>query len=78
MDWTGGGGQTVGLRLPRRGADIVMWASTFFIGLGAIGAVLARALFSLITGMFRFLIGLVRTVVAMVWVLLQAIFGRRD
>jgi hypothetical protein len=52
-------------------------ASTFFIGLGAIGAALVRVVFSLITGAFRFLIGLVRTVVAMVWIVLKAMFGRR-
>ena len=52
-------------------------ASTFFIGLGAIGAALVRVVFSLITGVFRLLIGLVRTIVAMVWVLLKAIFSRR-
>jgi hypothetical protein len=53
-------------------------ASTFLIGFGAVGVALARLVFSLISGVFRFLIGLVRTTVAMVWVLLKAIFGRRD
>jgi hypothetical protein len=53
-------------------------ASTFFMGVGAVGAALARGVVSLITGLIRFLIGLARTIVAMAWVLLQAIFGRRD
>jgi hypothetical protein len=53
-------------------------ATTFFIGVGAVGVVLARAIFSLIIGVFRFVVGLVRTIVAMSWVLLQGLFGRRD
>jgi hypothetical protein len=53
-------------------------ASTFFMGVGAVGAALARVVISLITGLIRFLIGLTRTIVAMAWVLLTAIFGRRD
>jgi hypothetical protein len=53
-------------------------ASTFFIGIGAVGAALARAILSLITGLFHFLTGLARTLVATVWVLLRGLFGRRD
>lgn len=53
-------------------------ASTFFIGFGAVGAALARGVISLIAGLIRFLVGLARTIVAMAWVLLQAIFGRRN
>jgi len=60
----------------RAGRAVV--ASTFFMGVGAVGAALARGVVSLITGLIRFLIGLARTIVAMAWVLLQAIFGRRD
>jgi hypothetical protein len=52
--------------------------STFFIGLGAVGAALAGAVRFLIIGLFHFLVGLVRTIVAMAWVLLQAIFGRSE
>ena len=57
---------------------VLVVASTFFIGVGAVGAVLARGVSSLITGLIRFLVGLARTIVAMAWVLLRAIFGRRD
>jgi hypothetical protein len=53
-------------------------ASTLFIGLGALGAALARVTVLLIAGLFHFLVGLARTIVAMAWVLLQAIFGKRD
>lgn len=57
---------------------VLVVASTFFIGVGAVGVALARVVISLITGLIRFLVGLARTIVAMAWVLLQAIFGRRD
>jgi hypothetical protein len=53
-------------------------ASTFFSGVGAIGAALARRVISLVAGLIYFLVGLARTIVALAWVLLQAIFGRRD
>jgi hypothetical protein len=45
-------------------------ASTFFMGVGAVGVALARGVISLITGLVRFLVGLARTIVAMAWVLL--------
>jgi len=48
------------------------------MGVGAIGAALARLAVLLVTGTVQFVVGLARTIVAMSWVLLQGLFGKRD
>jgi hypothetical protein len=70
------GGQTP-LREASDGVSCLV-ALTFFMGVGAIGAALARLAVLLVVGTVQFVVGLARTIVALSWVLLQGLFGKRD